>query len=397
MRYFLTHKLLPIVLVLLIGMTGNPPLSGAPSLPADAAGTVEAQPLSLPAEAGAETVAATPEIPSAAPEPTPTPTATPEPTPTPTPAPERFVLHMVGDCTLATVPAYAGSSVSYEKVVGDDYAYPFAEAVAFFRDDDFTFANLECTLTESNAAVAKTFNFKADPAYAKIMTEGSVEMVTLANNHTGDYGSRGLADTEAALDAEGVRHVGRDQCAVFETERGLRIGVYAASFASAATIRAGVAAVRAMEPDFVIAALHWGTEGSYRPNADQISCAHAAIDAGADFVYGSHPHTIQPVEEYDGRYIYYSFGNWTFGGNTNPRDKDSFILRLELEQDFDGTVRIISREHIPCAISGERNGNNYQPVPYPEDSEEYARVLSKLDGSFTGANLNVDYSYGRNE
>ena len=132
-------------------------------------------------------------------------------------------------------------------------------------------------------------------------------------------------------------------------------------------------------------------------NAEQRTQAHAAVDAGADFVYGSHPHTLQPMEEYGGKLITYSMGNWSFGGNTNPRDKDTFILEMQLCRDTDGTVSISDHSVIPCASSGETGYNNYQPVPYAEDSEGYARVLSKLDGSFTGANLTIGYGYSANE
>ena len=90
-------------------------------------------------------------------------------------------------------------------------------------------------------------------------------------------------------------------------------------------------------------------------------------------------------------------GNWTFGGNTNPRDKDTFILRMVLEMSADGSVTVFSREHIPCASSGVLDGNNYQPVPYEEGSEEYLRTLSKLDGSFTGQALSIGYGYSNNE
>ena len=164
-----------------------------------------------------------------------------------------------------------------------------------------------------------------------------------------------------------------------------------------ASLNAGIAAVKEAGAEFVIAALHFGDEGSYRVNADQRTQAHAAVDAGADFVYGSHAHTLQPCEEYKGVWIYYSMGNWTFGGNTNPRDKDTFILRLTVERADDGSVAVLEREHIPCACSGETNRNNYQPVPYEKDSEDYKRVLSKLDGSFSGQNLSIGYGYSANE
>jgi len=359
-----------------------------------AGGTARLRPeVALPAEtAPAETAA-----PAVTPAPTPEPTPVPTPEPTPEPEPEYFTLDFVGDCTLACAAAFQGGSSGYDTVIGGDFAYPFAKTLDYFIDDDFTMANLECCLTHSDAAAAKTFTFKTDPAYAKILTEGSVEFVTLANNHVLDFGQEGYADTKAAVEAEGIGYAGRDEWALYETERGLKIGVYAVSFGTAAQIRTGVAALREAGAEFVIAALHFGDEGSYQVNTEQKTQARAAVDAGADFVYGSHAHTLQPCETYKDRYIYYSMGNWTFGGNTNPRDKDTFILRLTVERAVDGTVSVTERQEIPCASSGETSRNNYQPVPYAEDSEGYSRVLSKLDGSFTGANLSIGYSYSANE
>ena len=319
------------------------------------------------------------------------------PEPTPTPEPEYFTLHFIGDCTLACNEYYQGTAQGYDTVLNGDYAYPFAKTLEYFINDDFTFANLECSLTDSNDRTDKTFTFKTSADYAKVMTEGSVEFVTLANNHVLDYGQQGYADTKAAVEAEGLGYVGRDEYAVYETESGLRIGVYGLSFGTVDQIKAGIAALKELDVDFIIAAMHWGDEGSYHVNSEQITLAHACIDAGADFVYGSHPHTLQPIEEYKGKFIYYSMGNWTFGGNTNPRDKDTFILRMVLEMSADGSVTVFSREHIPCASSGVLDGNNYQPVPYEEGSEEYLRTLSKLDGSFTGQDLSIGYGYSNNE
>ena len=321
----------------------------------------------------------------------------PTPTPTPEPEPEYFTLHFVGDCTLACAAGFQGGANGYDTITGGDFSYPFAKTKDFFTDDDFTMANCECCLTESNNATAKTFTFKTSADYANVFPEGSVEFVTLANNHVLDFGQQGYDDTKAALDAVGVAYAGRDEWTVYETERGLRVGVYAVSFGTVEQIKKGIAAVKDAGADFIIAALHFGDEGSYQVNADQRTQARAAVDAGADFVYGSHAHTLQPSEIYEGKYIYYSMGNWTFGGNTNPRDKDTFILCLTVEKTWDGAVSVTEREEIPCASSGVTSYNNYQPVPYAEGSEGYARVKSKLDGSFTGANLSIGYGYSANE
>ena len=323
--------------------------------------------------------------------------ALPTPTPTPEPTPEYFELSFVGDCTLASTVSNKSLSISYESVVGENYAFPFEKTVKYFKDDDFTFANLECALTTSSASDTKNFCFRADPSYTQILTLGSVEFVSLGNNHVLDYGEQGYADTKAELDAAGIGYAGRDEGKIYETVSGLKIGVYAVSFGNAEQIKAGVAALKAAGAEFIVAALHWGDEGSYDVNDLQKEQGHAAVDAGADLVYGSHPHTLQPCEEYNGKYIYYSMGNWSFGGNTAPRDPDTIILKLTVKRDIDGTISIENREHIPCACTGVAGGNNYQPYPYEEGSEQYTRTLSKIDGTFDGPNLTIGYQYNFSE
>lgn len=329
------------------------------------------------------------------------PQTAPAETQSPAPAAEaqNFVISFIGDITPDSVPYYKGSAVSYQSVVGDDYAYVFAKTKAYFTDDDFTLANFECVLSDDDSlqAATKNFTFRAPTAYASILSEGAVDFVTLGNNHILDYGTKGCDDTKAALDAVGVAYAGRDEYTLYTTESGLTIGVYALSFGTAEQVEAGIAALRDAGAEFIIAALHWGDEGSYDINADQTALGHAAIDAGADVVYGSHPHTLEPIERYAGKYIFYSMGNWSFGGNTNPRDKDTCIARLTVTRAADGTVSVTGLDLVPCASSGDADGNNYQPVPYEQDSEAYDRTLSKLDGTFTGANLTIGYSYGPGE
>ena len=324
--------------------------------------------------------------------------AAPSPTPSPTPEPEVFNISFIGDITPDAPTYYKSSAGAYQNVVSaDEPGYVFEKTIQFFEDDDFTMANFECTLTDYDVADAKNFNFRAPPAYADILTAGSVEFVTLGNNHVLDYGEQGYADTKATLDSAGIGYAGRDEYSIYETESGLKIGVYAVSFGTVSQIEAGIAALKEQGAEFIIAALHWGDEGSYDVNGTQLTQGHTAIDAGADVVYGSHPHTLQPIEFYNGHYIFYSMGNWSFGGNLDPRDKDTVIVKLEVTRGSDGTVSVTDMRLIPCASSGVVEGNNYQPVPYEEDSEEYARTISKLEGSFTGANLTIPYEYGFNE
>jgi len=141
--------------------------------------------------------------------------------------------------------------------------------------------------------------------------------------------------------------------------------------------------------DLIIFTPHWGTEGTYKPTAEQTEVGHAAIDAGADIVYGSHPHVLQPIEEYNGGVIYYSLGNFSFGGNGYPQDYDTALLQQEVIRDADGNVTLGALTIVPANVSSISSRNNYQPTPYEAGSEEYNRVLSKLDGTFRGPNLKI--------
>ena len=309
------------------------------------------------------------------------------------PTEQRFILTFAGDCTLGSTAAKAGASSSFIQVVGEDYDYPFANVAEYFKNDDFTIVNLEGPLTETGTAAQKTFAFKGPTAYTQILTGSSVEAVTLANNHAEDYGTEGYKNTAKALTDAGVYYVEKNNTTLLTTESGLKIGLYAASFDfSKSDITSDIAQLRKDGAEIVICAFHWGTEGSYRPTGTQESFGKAAIDAGADIVYGSHPHVLQKVEQYKDGIIYYSLGNFSFGGSTFPQDYDSAVLQQEVIRDADGKISLGELKMIPVSISSINAYNNYQPTPYEEGSDEYNRVISKLDGSFKGADLVVDYS-----
>ena len=164
---------------------------------------------------------------------------------------------------------------------------------------------------------------------------------------------------------------------------GLKIGVYAAQFwVDTAHMESAIEKLREDGAEIVIVSYHGGEEGSYTPTGDQKAYAHKAIDAGADIFYGHHPHVLQPIEEYNGGVICYSLGNFSFGGNRNPKDKDTAVIQQEVVRELDGTIRLGETKIIPFCLSGEQNYNTYQPTPYEEGSDQYNRVLSKLDGTF---------------
>ena len=305
-----------------------------------------------------------------------------------------YVLTFVGDCTLGSSPNTFAASGSFVYTIGEDYEYPFRNVAEYFRNDDFTMINLESVMADSGTGANKTFTFRGPTAYSQILTLGSVEAVTLANNHTQDFGTAGYQTTKDTLDDAGITYVEKDGSAVFTTESGLTIGLYAASFDRYdADMKSEIASLKSQGAEIIVAAMHWGTEGSYRPTDAQKNWAHALVDAGVDIVYGHHPHVLQPMEEYKDGLIFYSLGNFSFGGNTFPRDMDSAIMQVEILRNDDGSVSLGELTIIPVSISSMSGQNNFQPTPYKEGSAEYERTLTKLDGTFTGPDLVVDYSF----
>lgn len=330
-------------------------------------------------------------------------TAQPAVTETPAPQPESFTLSFIGDCTLWSSINFENSSVGYAKVMNGDYSYPFANTAQYFADDDYTIANLECTLSDKKIYSAEQFYFMAPTEYAGILTDGGVDFVTTANNHLRDFGDTGIERTYETLANYGIPYGEEAQAQMVTTAAGLKLGLYSAGTDLApnkAKAVAGIEQLKTEGAEYIICLFHWGQELYYSPNEAQLTVARACIDAGADMVYGSHTHCLQPIEEYNGGLILYSMGNWSFGGSTRPSDPDTAIVQVTLSRQADGTISRDGFNVIPCCVSSNISGamnmsdnyNNYQPTPYEEGSEGYGRVLSKLDGSYQPSSQGADYT-----
>lgn len=295
------------------------------------------------------------------------------------PMQERFLLTFVGDCTLGCRDSHSYMDYGFTRTIGEDYGFPFRNVLEYFKNDELTCINLEGTFTDTGNALQKAHTFRGPTSYINILTQNSVEFVSLANNHTMDYGQVGYDSTLATLDGAGISYVERDGSAIVTTSNGLKIGFYGAVYyvMETETITEAIGKLRE-EADIVIFVPHWGYETNPYRNEDQLELAHAVIDAGADIVWGSHPHVLQEMEFYNGGVICYSLGNFSFGGNIYPDDYDSALIQQEVIREADGTVSLGETVVVPVRISTEAYRNNFQPVPYEKGTEDYARVLRKL-------------------
>lgn len=302
----------------------------------------------------------------------------------PTEPPEqRYLLTFAGDCTLGGPTAHTRAGYGFLLTVADQYDYPMANVKTWFENDDFTMVNLEGPLTGQGRPSGQIYSFRGPTSNVKILTENSIEAVSFANNHVYDYGPVGYESTVSVLEENGIAYVEQNSSTVVTLEGGLTVGIYGTVY-NTDDEEATVKAIKALkgQADLVIYAPHWGTENSYGATKQQKALGRAAVEAGADIVYGCHPHVLQPIEEYQDGVIYYSLGNFCFGGNIYPKDYDSAIIQQEIIHKPDGTVALGERTIIPCNISSMEKRNNFQPTPYEEGTKEYDRVLSKLNGTY---------------
>ena len=291
-----------------------------------------------------------------------------------------LTLSVVGDCTLGTDEYfdYDTSLNAYYENYGADYF--MANVKSIFSKDDLTIANFEGTLTESTEREDKQFAFKAPASYANILTAGSVEAVNTANNHSHDYGEESFNDTLKALDTANILHFGYDETAVTEV-KGVKVGlvgIYELNdhLGREEQLKQNIAKVKQDGAQLIVVIFHWGNEKEEVPDENQKTLGHLAIDEGADLVCGHHPHVLQGIEEYKGKNIVYSLGNFCFGGNAYPSDMDTMIFQQTFTIDQNGVKDDNVTNIIPCSISSDSDYNNYQPTP--AEGEEATRIMQKI-------------------
>lgn len=230
-----------------------------------------------------------------------------------------------------------------------DWTFPFQEIAETLAAADLTFGNLECPVSDTGRNRHNLYSFRADPRAIEGLKFAGFDVLSVANNHMYDWGPDALLDTVRRLREAGIHPVGagaNDLEAHYPAIvdlGGLRIAFLAyvnvdPKQATAAPDRPGVAwlepervlaDIRFARPlaDLVIVGLHWGVEYAARPGRSQVELAHQMIDAGADLIVGGHPHVVQPMEEYQGRWIAYSLGNFVFD-QKDPATRRAVILKV---------------------------------------------------------------------
>jgi poly-gamma-glutamate capsule biosynthesis protein CapA/YwtB (metallophosphatase superfamily) len=222
---------------------------------------------------------------------------------------------------------------------GNDFI--FEKVKNLLADDDLAIANLEGPITGSNSLSIGTLPgekhhliFTFEKSLAKTLFESNIKLVNIGNNHILNFGQDGLAETKANLSSANINYFG-DNITYIANVNNYKVGfVNYNQFASGSRERTleNIGNLK-KQADLVIVYTHWGTE--YKPDAaDNIkNLGHSFIDSGADLVIGSHPHVIEPVENYNGHRIYYSLGNFIFDQYFSPETKKGLAIEVTITPD----------------------------------------------------------------
>jgi len=294
----------------------------------------------------------------------------------------HITISAAGDCTFSS-DIKQPSGINFFSVYNKqkDNAYFFKNVKSIFEQDDMTIINFEGTLSNRGSRVEKQWAFRGKPAYIDILKEGSIEAVAFANNHVRDYGEVSYTDTINGFDKADIAYSSYSKIGIYEAQ-GIRIGMISIQETgvsnSADILRRALKTIKKKEPDLLVVSFHWGIERTSSATKSQINLSRIAIDEGdADLVLGHHPHVLQPIEKYKDSYIVYSLGNFCFGGNTNPPDKDTIIYKQTFTFHNDQLVPDDNVSVIPCSVSSVSTKNNYQPTP--STGSEKTRILKRMN------------------
>ena len=296
----------------------------------------------------------------------------------PAAAEKTILLTFTGDCTIGGQEKTRGLPDSFDTVAAEKgYGYFFENFRDIFEKDDLTVINLEGVLSDSKAYEAKKkYRFRGKTEFAQILTEGHIDAASLSNNHIADYGKQGDSSTKKTLEDNGILWFQGMKYAKFEKD-GVTIALFALdntivfnSFDKFLNLMKSVKANG--EADAVVVCWHTGKEyyGFHEKKTEKN--ANIMIESGADLIIINHTHTAQGVSVYNNRCVFYSLGNFVFGGNSiirgGRKSKDELAINLygELVQaklTFADDGKYLGQQMTvyPVFSSGEYPVNNYQP------------------------------------
>lgn len=237
-------------------------------------------------------------------------------------------LMLVGDIML-------GRSVNIRSLDKKDPTYPFTLVADRLRRADIVFANLETPIIEDCPRLEHGFTFCADPKMVKGLTFSGIDVVSLANNHTRNFGNKGFEETKKYLSDAGIKWVGDGNFEIIE-KGGVKFGFLGFDFTVKRPVSADYELIKKVneEAGILIAGVHWGEEYKSEASKDQRQIAENMVDAGVDVIAGHHPHWVQNSEVINGKRAYYSLGNFIFDQMWSEETRKGLAVELTYKTGF---------------------------------------------------------------
>ncbi len=326
-------------------------------------------------------------------------------------AEKNILLSFTGDCTIGSTEKTRADADSFDSVANaKGYGYFFANYREMFEQDDLTVINFEGVLSDKRAqeSQSKTYRFRGPTEFVKILTESSVEACSLANNHTGDFGAQGEETTKATLEENHINWFQQYKPYIFEKD-GIRI-----AFVSFHNIWNEFDKVKQLliklkeeeKVNAIVVCWHAGLEyrGSHEANVE--STSKAMIKYGADLVVINHPHVLQGINIHNNRSVFYSLGNFVFGGNSRIRTEkfrmdltvsSLYSIVIQAKLTFSDEGKYLGQQTViypTCNSSGGFDKynvqiNNYQPYRANSEEAEIIRNAIQLDTTFTLPDVSI--------
>jgi len=257
-----------------------------------------------------------------------------------------------------------GVKNSVRKNFNNDYSKLFEKSKdlsELLKESDIVFANLEGTVSDQGTDQKNLYSFRMDPSVIPALKGAKISVLSLANNHIGDWGRIAFIDTLSRLKENEILYTGggntkkEAETPVIIEKYGMKIGFLGFSdkgpeYMKATDDKAGI--LLASDPDFdeiiknastqvdyLIVSFHFGEEYKTKHDARQEKLAHKAIDDGAKIVIGAHPHVTEDTEVYKNGYIAYSLGNFIFDQSWSAPTMQGMILEMKLYKDGSISVK----------------------------------------------------------
>lgn len=248
--------------------------------------------------------------------------------PTPSPKPITAKILIAGDVML-------GRTVTVESLdKNNDPNFPFWNVSKVLADADLVFVNLESPIVTDCPRIYEGYKFCAPPEMMEGLVTAGVDVVTLANNHTYNFGVDGYDETISYLNSENINSVGYGNL-IRRKVGDTTFGFLGFDFLTNTPTQDDydLVMVSDVEVDVLIVGVHWGVEYVEVPNEYQVGIAEKLVESGADVIAGHHPHWVQSIEDINGVPVYYSLGNFVFDQMWSEETKKGLVVILEYQGD----------------------------------------------------------------